>query len=55
MKIHVTYKRLEPDTVQGDKIELNVRYSSFNTKEIDELEQTLREQYKDGIIINTGE
>ena len=55
MKAFVTYQRLEPNTLEGDVVELKVRYSSFNAPEIDQLEETLRESYKSGIVIEFGE
>lgn len=38
-EIHV--RRLEPDTVHGEKLEATITYSSFDAKEIDELQENI--------------
>ena len=44
MKITTTYKRTNPSSIAGDSIVVTTTYSSFNTEEIDELENKLKEQ-----------
>ena len=38
-EIHV--RRLEPDTVHGEKLEVTIVYSSFDVKEIDEMQENI--------------
>ena len=39
MKTQLTYKRLNPTTVSGDCLEVKIIYSSFDTAEIDKMEE----------------
>lgn len=41
MKVTTTFSRLNPDTIQGEKVAILTVYSSQNKEEIDELEQSL--------------
>lgn len=38
-EIHV--QRLEPDTVHGEKLEVAIVYSSFDKREIDEMQENI--------------
>ena len=44
MTITTTYRRTNPSSIAGDSIVVTTTYSSFNTEEIDELENKLKEQ-----------
>lgn len=44
MKTITTYRRNPSDTVCGESITLTVRYSSFDKKEIDKLEEKFKEE-----------
>ena len=41
MTATIQYRRLDPDTVRGEKLEVKIVYSSFDAKEIDELQEAL--------------
>ena len=50
MKVTTTFSRLNPDTVQGEKIAILTVYSSMNKGEIDELEQSLYQAIGSGVV-----
>lgn len=50
MKLQVHYKRHDPDTILGEKLEVTYVYSSFDSREIDAVEDQMREKIGDGII-----
>lgn len=50
MKTHLTYKRMEPDTILGDKLVVEMVCSSHNTEEIDRLEEYYKETIGLGIV-----
>lgn len=52
MKMFTTYKRNNPDTINGESITVTTVYSSYNEKEIDELENQLRNSIGSGLIGN---
>jgi len=41
MTATIQYRRLDPDTVRGEKLEVKIVYSSFDAKEIDELQENI--------------
>jgi hypothetical protein len=43
MKVLVTWERLAPDTVGGDKLRVTTTYMSFDKDEIDKLERNIGE------------
>lgn len=51
MKQTINYTRLMPDTLIGDAVKVTLIYSSFNTDEIDKLEQDLKSKIGYGLII----
>lgn len=55
MKITTSYRRTNPSSIAGDSIVVTTTYSSFNTKEIDDLEEKLKEQVGYCIIQTDGE
>lgn len=50
MKVTTTFSRLNPDTIQGEKVAILTVYSSQNKEEIDELEQSLRQTIGSGVV-----
>ena len=42
MKITTTYRRLRPDTLNGDSVAVTTVYSSFDKSEIDSMEETFK-------------
>lgn len=50
MKVHTSFKRMEPDTISGESIVLTTVYSSFDSAEIDKLEEQFRKRIGSGII-----
>lgn len=50
MKVHTSFKRTEPDTISGESIVLTTVYSSFDSTEIDKLEEQFRQRIGSGII-----
>ena len=42
MRTTTTFKRLLPDTINGEQIAVTIVYSSFDASEIDRLEMDLR-------------
>jgi hypothetical protein len=55
MKVTTTFSRLNPDTIQGEKIAILIVYSSMNNQEIDELEQSLRQTIANGVVSEVKE
>ena len=53
MRISIGFRRGEPDTILGEKLTLTYTYSSYDASEIDEIEKKLREQFGDGMFLNT--
>lgn len=50
MKCFTSWQRYEPDTTTGHKIILTQTFTSFDEKEINELESMLKENVKDGML-----
>ena len=50
MKVTTTFSRLNPDTIQGEKVAILTVYSSQNKEEIDELEQSLWQTIGSGVV-----
>lgn len=50
MRTETTYKRLNPDTIHGDMIIIQTLYSSFDSEEIDALEDSLKNHIGAGIV-----
>ena len=50
MKCHISYRREEPDTINGEKLILTHYYTTFDIEEMDALEQGFRDQYGSGVI-----
>ena len=50
MKVTTTFSRLNPDTIQGEKLAILIVYSSQNKGEIDELEQSLQQTIGIGVV-----
>lgn len=50
MVAETTYKRMNPDTVNGNMIILQTVYSSFDRDEIDALEKTFKKNIGTGLI-----
>lgn len=50
MKISAHYVRKDPDTVMGHKVVVTTVYSSFDIREIDIIEDSLRAQYGGGVV-----
>lgn len=42
MKMMIQYRRLKPDTLNGDMIQVTTTYSSYNASEIDAIEADLK-------------
>ena len=41
MKTTMTWQRLNPDTLSGERLKVTIVYSSFDAREIDELQNTM--------------
>lgn len=52
MKCVTTYERLMPDTICGEGIKLTQVYSSFDIREIDELEENLKKTIGNGVVFD---
>ena len=50
MNVQLTWNRLQPDTISGEKIIVKTIYSSFDKKEIDELQSKFEETYGSGVV-----
>ena len=50
MKVQVKYKRHDPDTLLGEKLEVTYIYSSFDGREVDAMEEQVRKTIGDGLI-----
>ena len=50
MKVVTTYKRMNPDTIHGYMIIIQTLYSSFDSGEIDALEDSLKNNIGAGIV-----
>ena len=55
MKCVTTYERLMPDTICGEGIKLTQVYTSFDIREIDELEEHLKKAIGSGVIFECKE
>ena len=51
MNCTVTWKRLKPDTLSGEKIEVKMVYSSMNKDAIDNLEKEMAEKWGRSAIV----
>ena len=51
MKITTSWRRLEPDTIGGEKLKVEIIYSSNRKSEIDDLEKQMVEKWGRGIIV----
>lgn len=51
---YVTWRRLEPNTKDGEQIEITTRYTSFDKKDIDIMQKWCEEKYGSGIMIDAG-
>lgn len=54
MKTFTTFRRLQPNTVEGERIEVKTVYSSHNIEEIDEIEEKLKADVGDGVVVDYG-
>lgn len=52
MREFITWKRNEATTSYGESVTLTIDFSSFNPKEIDELEKLFIEHIKSAMIID---
>ena len=50
MTISTHYVRKDPDTIMGHKVVVTTVYSSFDAREIDIIEDSLRAQYGSGVV-----
>jgi len=55
MKCVTTYERLMPDTICGEGIKLTQVYTSFDIREIDELEESLKKAIGSGVVFECKE
>lgn len=55
MKCVTTYDRLMPDTICGEGIKLTQVYTSFDIREIDELEENLKKAIGSGVVFECKE
>jgi hypothetical protein len=55
MKSYTTYERLMPDTICGEGIKLTQVYTSFDIREIDELEEDLKKAIGSGVVFEFKE
>ena len=55
MKVTTTFRRLKPDTLNGDSVAVTTVYSSFNRSEIDSLEETLERTIGFCVVQEFGE
>lgn len=55
MKCVTTYERLMPDTISGEGIKLTQIYTSFDVREIDELEENLKKAIGSGVVLECKE
>lgn len=42
MTATIQYRRMDPDTVRGEMLEVKIVYSSFDAKEIDEMQENIQ-------------
>ena len=54
MKAQVTYHRHEPNTVNGEVLEVKIFYTSFDKTEIDNIEKQYKESVGYALIIDEG-
>ena len=50
MKIHTSYHRNEPNTIEGESVTFIQKYSSYDKREIDFIQSQLQLQYGSGTI-----
>ena len=55
MKCHISYIRLEPNTIVGEELVVTYRYSTFDVQQMDAFEKTIRETIGSGITAEYGE
>lgn len=51
MNCTISWKRLKPDTISGEKIEVKMVYSSMMPEEIDKMEEYCKQNIGSGIVI----
>ena len=54
MKLQTTFRRLNPNTINGEQLVVTFHYYSYDKREIDLLEKDFREQLGDGTIVDLG-
>ena len=52
MLANIRWRRLKPDTTNGEMIELTTTYSSFDKAEIDDLQEWFADKYGSGIVLD---
>ena len=55
MNTVITWRRLEPDTIDGEKIIVETVFSSFDKKEIDAIQREFENVYGGGVAICKGD
>lgn len=55
MKATTTYRRLKPDTLNGDSVAVTTVYSSFDRSEIDSMEETFKRTIGACVVQEFGE
>ena len=51
MKVTITYERLEPNTTIGECLKIVQTFTSFNKKEIDDMEKIYADALKSGTVV----
>ena len=55
MRSFISYSKPKSDTINGYNISVTYTYSSFDKKEIEELEKYLKDKIGDGLLIESPE
>lgn len=51
MTVTITYERLEPNTTVGERLKVVQTFTSFNKKEVDDMEKIYADALKSGTVI----
>lgn len=51
MKCFTSYRRFNADTINGEKLVVSITYTTFNSEEMEKLEESIRNTIKSGVVI----
>lgn len=51
MKCFTSYRRVDADTINGEKLIVSTIYTTFDSEEMEKLEESIRNTIKSGVVI----